>query len=65
MIGLQYIRLHEIQSKFDLKVVQGPDPVGPIYVGATARVLLSQLDEEDMHIAMRNIKINPVTEHLS
>ena len=65
MMGLQYIRLHEIQSKFDLKVVQGPDPVGPIYVGATARVLLSQLDEEDMHIAMRNIKINPVTEHLS
>jgi DNA-binding IclR family transcriptional regulator len=63
MVGLQYIRLHEIQSKFDLKVVQGPDPVGPIYVGATAKVLLSQLNEEDLQIAMRNIDIRSVTEH--
>ena len=62
MIGLQYIRLHEIQSKFDLKVVQGPDPVGPVYVGATAKVLLSQLDDEDLHIAIKNIIISPVTE---
>jgi len=63
MVGLQYIRLHEIQSKFDLKVVQGPDPVGPIYVGATAKVLLSQLNDEDLQIAMRNIEIRPVTEY--
>lgn len=63
MVGLQYIRLHEIQSKFDLKVVQGPDPVGPIYVGATAKILLSQLNDEDLQIAIRNIEIRPVTEH--
>jgi IclR family KDG regulon transcriptional repressor len=63
MVGLQYIRLHEIQSKFDLKVVQGPDPVGPIYVGATAKILLSQLNDEDLQIALRNIEISPVTEH--
>jgi DNA-binding IclR family transcriptional regulator len=63
MIGLRYIRLHEIQSKFDLKVVQGPDPVGPIFVGATAKILLSQLDDEDLQIAMRNINIRTVTEY--
>jgi IclR family KDG regulon transcriptional repressor len=63
MVGIQYIRLYEIQSKFDLKVVQGPDPVGPIYVGATAKVLLSQLNDEDLQIAMRNVEIRPVTEH--
>jgi DNA-binding IclR family transcriptional regulator len=63
MVGLQYIRLHEIQSKFDLKVVQGPDPVGPIYVGATAKILLSQLNDEELQIAIRNIEIRPVTEH--
>jgi len=63
MIGLQYIRLHEIQSKYDLKVVQGPDPVGPIYVGAAAKVLLSQLNDEDLEMAMRNIVISRVTEH--
>lgn len=63
MVGIQYIRLYEIQSKYDLKVVQGPDPVGPIYVGATAKVLLSQLEDRDLQLAMRNIRINRVTEH--
>jgi DNA-binding IclR family transcriptional regulator len=63
MVGLQYIRLYEIQSKYDLKVVQGPDPVGPVYVGATAKVLLSQLSDTDLRMAMRNIVISRVTDH--
>lgn len=63
MVGLQYIRLYEIQSKFDLKVVQGPDPVGPVYVGATAKVLLSQLNDTELHLALGNILISRVTEH--
>jgi len=63
MVGLQYIRLHEIQSKFELKVVAGPDPVGPVYVGATAKVLLSQLDDNELQTALKNIKIPRVTEH--
>lgn len=63
MVGLQYIRLYEIQSKYDLKVVQGPDPVGPVYVGATAKVLLSQLNDADLRMAMRNIVISRVTDH--
>jgi IclR family acetate operon transcriptional repressor len=63
MIGLQYVRLYEIQSKYDLKVVQGPDPVGPIYVGATAKVLLSQLSDSDLRLAMKSVRISRVTEH--
>lgn len=63
MVGLQYIRLYEIQSKYELKVVAGPDPVGPVYVGATAKVLLSQLDDEELWTALNNIKISRVTEH--
>ncbi len=63
MVGLQYVRLYEIQSKFELKVVAGPDPVGPVYVGATAKVLLSQLDDDDLQTALNNIKIGRVTEH--
>ena len=57
MVGLQYVRLYEIQSKYELKVVAGPDPVGPIYVGATAKVLLSQLDDNELRTALKNIKI--------
>jgi DNA-binding IclR family transcriptional regulator len=63
MIGIQYIRLYEMPSRYDLKVVAGPDPVGPIFVGATAKVLLSQLDEEDLKVALKNIRIRHVTEH--
>jgi len=63
MTGLQYIRLFEITSRFDLKVVQGPDPVGPVYVGATAKVLLSQLDKDELRLAIRNIRLSRVTEH--
>ncbi len=63
MVGLQYIRLYEIQSKFELKVVAGPDPVGSVYVGATAKVLLSQLDDDELQTALNNIKISRVTEH--
>jgi IclR family KDG regulon transcriptional repressor len=63
MVGLQYIRLYEIQSKFELKVVAGPDPVGPVFVGATAKVLLSQLDDNELKIALNNIRLTRVTEH--
>ncbi len=63
MIGLQYIRLYEIQSKFELKVVAGPDPVGPVYVGAAAKVLLSQLDDNELETTLKTINISRVTEH--
>ena len=63
MVGLQYLRLYEIQSKFELKVVAGPDPVGPVYVGAAAKVLLSQLNDNELQTALNNIKITRVTEN--
>ena len=62
MVGLQYIRLYEIPSRYELKVVAGPDPVGPVYVGATAKVLLAQLDDDQLKAALKNINIIPVTE---
>jgi DNA-binding IclR family transcriptional regulator len=63
MIGLQYARIYEIPSRYELKVIAGPDPVGPIFVGATAKVLLSQLDNPELKAALKNIKISHVTEH--
>jgi IclR family KDG regulon transcriptional repressor len=63
MVGLQYIRIYEIPSRYELKVVAGPDPVGPIFVGATAKVLLSQLDDTELKAALKNIRISHVTEH--
>jgi DNA-binding IclR family transcriptional regulator len=63
MVGVQYRRIYEIPSRYELKVVAGPDPVGPIFVGATAKVLLSQLDDADLKAALKNIRISHVTEH--
>ena len=63
MIGTQYVRLHEIPSKHDLRVIESYDPVGSIYVGATAKVLLSQLNDEELKAAIKNIRVSSVTEH--
>jgi len=63
MVGFQYIRIYEIPSRYDLKVVAGPDPVGPVYVGATAKVLLSQLPDEEVGAVLKNIRLRRVTEH--
>lgn len=63
MIGTQYVRLHEIPSKHDLRVIESYDPVGSIYVGATAKVLLSQLNDEELQAAIKNIRVSSVTEH--
>ena len=63
MVGLQYRRIYEIPSSYELKVVAGPDPVGPIFVGATAKMLLSQLDDAELKAALKSIRIRHVTEH--
>jgi DNA-binding IclR family transcriptional regulator len=63
MVGFQYIRIYEIISRYDLKVVAGPDPVGPVYVGATAKVLLSQLPDAEIGAVLKNIRLRRVTEH--
>jgi IclR family KDG regulon transcriptional repressor len=62
MIGIQYVRLHEIPSKHDLRVIDQYDPVGPIFVGATARVLLSQLKDDDLKAALNTLHITAVTD---
>ena len=63
MIGIQYVRLHEIPSKHNLRVIDTYDPVGPIFIGATAKVLLSQLNDEELRIAMKTLSFKRVTEH--
>jgi len=63
LIGIQYVRIHEIPSEHDLRVIDTYDPVGPIFIGATAKVLLSQLDEQELRVAMKAISFTRVTEH--
>jgi IclR family acetate operon transcriptional repressor len=66
MIGIQYLPLHEIPSKHDLKVTQESKKIGPLYAGlyagASVKVLLAQLDENKLKILMDNINIAPETD---
>jgi DNA-binding IclR family transcriptional regulator len=61
MNGIQYAHLHEILSKHDLRVTEEGRRVRPFFAGATTKVLLSQLNDEELKIAIRNIRITPVT----
>jgi len=63
MVGIQYARIYEIPSRYELKVIAGPDPVGPVFIGAPAKVLLSQLDDAELKATLKNIKISPATRH--
>jgi DNA-binding IclR family transcriptional regulator len=62
MVGSQYDRLYEIMSKHQLKVFEGADPVGHVFVGSAAKVLLSQLNDKELKLVMKNINIRQVTE---
>jgi DNA-binding IclR family transcriptional regulator len=63
MVGGQYDRIHEIMGRHKLKVYEGADPVGPIFVGSAAKVLLSQIGDKELKLFMKNINIKQVTEH--
>ena len=63
MIGSHYDRLYEIMGKHKIKVFEGADPVGPVFVGSAAKVLLSQLDDNELKLVINNISIKQVTEH--
>ncbi|MCX7912485.1 MAG: IclR family transcriptional regulator, partial [Dehalococcoidales bacterium] len=62
---LHYRLLHEIPSKHDLRITEETRKLAPlpIYAGATAKVLLSQLDDEELQMTLRHIKINRITEN--
>ena len=63
MIGIQYVRLHEIQSRQNLMVIDQYDPVGPIFIGATSRVLLSQLGDGELIPALETVSIKKITDN--
>jgi DNA-binding IclR family transcriptional regulator len=58
LIGVQYFSLKEVPSKHDLKVTQEKRMAGPLYAGASIKVLLSQLGGDKLKIVMDNIDAN-------
>lgn len=63
MVQLHYIHLHEIASKHDLRITEESKRLGPLYIGATAKVLLSQLSDEELKITLKHLNFIHVTEN--
>lgn len=62
MFKLHYTLLHEVASQQDLRITEESKRLGPIYIGATAKVLLSQLDDEELKTTLKHISFDHVTE---
>ncbi len=64
MLGIQTISLYEIPSLQDIRVVDNvTKKIGLLYVGASAKVLLSQLSDERLGIALKYLKLTKITDN--
>jgi IclR family acetate operon transcriptional repressor len=62
MNQLHYSLIHEIPSKHDLRITEESKRLGPLYIGATAKVLLSQLSDEELRTTLKHMRFESVTE---
>jgi DNA-binding IclR family transcriptional regulator len=62
MVRLHYTLLHEIPSNHDLRITAESKRLGPLYIGATAKVLLSQLDDEELKTTLKHLEFTCTTE---
>jgi IclR family transcriptional regulator, KDG regulon repressor len=57
---MRIVLLHNIQSPHNLRVIEAERP-REMYVGATAKILLSQLDDRELKNFFKHVKIKAVT----
>ncbi|HSW57183.1 MAG TPA: IclR family transcriptional regulator C-terminal domain-containing protein [Dehalococcoidales bacterium] len=53
LLGIQYINLREIPARFDLRVAEVTRKTGHVPAGASSKVLLSQLTDDELKNAMQ------------
>jgi DNA-binding IclR family transcriptional regulator len=64
MLGIQTIPLFEVPSLHDIRVVDSNNKkIGLLYIGASAKVLLSQLSDQRLEIAMKYTELPKLTEN--
>jgi len=62
MLGLKYISLKEVPSRYQLRVVEAEtDMQGPLHAGAGGKVLLAQLNDQELQIALDNLHFRAIT----
>jgi IclR family acetate operon transcriptional repressor len=63
MIGNKYTSLHTAPSKNDLRVVEEIREVTSVHAGAAGKVLLAQLDRNNLKAVLKNLVLDSVTEY--
>jgi DNA-binding IclR family transcriptional regulator len=63
LFGIQIVPLYEIPSIHDIRVTDGNQKLGPLYTGAGAKVMLSQLSDEKLKTVMKYLNIPRMTEN--
>ena len=59
---LHFIKLYDIQSPQNLRIIEESDRLKGQYLGATAKVLLSQLDDKELKTFLKHVQNEPVTD---
>lgn len=62
MVGLRQVKIHSILSKHDLRVSEGSRKAVGIFAGAGSQVLLSQLKDEELKVALNSLKMDKITD---
>jgi DNA-binding IclR family transcriptional regulator len=60
---LERICLEELQSLENIKYTAGKGFVAPIYTGSAGKILLSELEENELRLLMKNIHLVPIGPH--
>ena len=62
MVGLRQVKIRSILSKHDLRVTEGSRKDVGIFAGAGSQVLLSQLKDAELKMALNRLKIDKITD---
>ena len=63
LIGLQNVSVLGIPSTYDLQIIVKNKIIDNLHAGASSKTLLSQLGAKELKIVMKNIVLDPITEH--
>lgn len=59
-LGLSRICLSEFVSMQDIRYTAGIGKVAPIYVGSAGKLLLSELNQRELQVILKNLKMEPI-----
>jgi DNA-binding IclR family transcriptional regulator len=58
-VGLNHVTIFSVPGTHEMRIVEPSKRVGPIHSGASAKVLLAQLNESEQKAALKNIQLEP------